>query len=861
MKLITLFVGNRLDHVIDFDSNESVRETYIVEHENGKTDLFAFYLSRNDGNEIIFQNNDGESTLHIKKISATSPNTDEINIKIVLSIDDTQMELSGLDIVGLKYSPQKSLGLVTLERKCQRPIKVMITFCLLMGGDRYHKALSLCVAKRKDISDVVLDFGSEASQMGVFKRNETQTLNGIRELFTEMKELLPVVAKTSSSALADRFVQEDNDGNFFRSVFFAKKSFSDADAGTPISILSGKKIAKNKVMEMLTTHQEAQNLVKNQGYIQIPNVKITQFGGVNLKLPRVGPQSESILRYNDGYFYRASINNFILNALLKANTPCISLYVLMPNVYSPLQVIKSLQWIRKDIGDMLMSNPQLNERVKAVELSAISESDASLLGVISAIEGNNNTSENVKPGKYIIIDAGKGTLDYSAIQYEKNEMSKIYCIYRSGFIGAGNALTYAYLFALLRDYMDQAVIDPTSENNLLSFIYENILGCTPRGKGKGGGELNKLLELMQAVENYKIAMGSGDREEDNEINPLEGKKKYKEWEDVEMPSVIDFIKKMVPSEENKYKPLSDNAKQYVTQTICQIVDQVCNNLSILTPMGYGKADGVIFAGRGFALQEFKQTMKERLEERGIVDVNKELTYQNAYIGSNTFLKSFCLYIRTAITEGIYNSHMITVPVVLRDKSLLFPNRESHKELWDRLQEIFSGLCSLISAQGGSLVNTREKTNQSPGSIRDNGMVHGFHLNVHNGDSLMIGGTKYPMRFTGNITVFFSSDTIYYRYTDAHQRMRVEDLVDDYVDLRNSPFLFGTLFPNVAVDDIDDIYLPYNPDAEKNENEVKKGGENTQQETAIEAPIETNISSPKNIRDSATNRAHELAGKV
>ena len=42
MKLITLFVGNRLDHVVNFDPEEQqVVETYIIKREE-TTDLFAF---------------------------------------------------------------------------------------------------------------------------------------------------------------------------------------------------------------------------------------------------------------------------------------------------------------------------------------------------------------------------------------------------------------------------------------------------------------------------------------------------------------------------------------------------------------------------------------------------------------------------------------------------------------------------------------------------------------------------------------------------------------------------------------------------------------------------------------------------
>ena len=123
-----------------------------------------------------------------------------------------------------------------------------------------------------------------------------------------------------------------------------------------------------------------------------------------------------------------------------------------------------------------------------------------------------------------------------------------------------------------------------------------------------------------------------------------------------MTTVTDFINKMIPQSTRTYKPLSDEAKQYVTNTINQIVDEVYASLSILKEMDFGKADGIIFAGRGFAHPEFKKAMKQKLEDNDIAD--KELTYMRNDVAINQ--KSVCLYIRTAIQEGHYNNHMTSV---------------------------------------------------------------------------------------------------------------------------------------------------------------------------------------------------------
>ena len=897
MKLITLFVGNRLDHVVNFDPEEQqVVETYIIKREE-ITDLFSFYhgigsdivfrkkKKQDNGNEIIFQNNDGNlNTIHIKKISAKKTGKDVINIDIELTSDEdtTDMELNGLDDAGLEFdTSDPAKWTMTLEAETKDIVIVNILFQLKLEKHTYQQELKLCVAKERDISDVVLDFGSEASQTGIFKRGFKQTESDIRELFTEMESMLslssaaPIVGSGATPvSLSDSYVQRDNDKHFFKSVFFARKQFNDEEAGTPIPELeaSTKHVKENNVMKMLTTQMDAQNLVKHQGFIQIPNVKITQFGGV--KQPKVGPNKEPILDYQDGYFYRASINRFILNALRNASTPCICLYVLMPNVYSQLSIIDHLRWIRKDVIDILKQNPVLADKIKAVELSAISERDASLLGAIRVIEDNPRRNEIVEPGKYIIIDAGKGTLDYSAIQYETEPEPKVYSIYRSGIICAGNSLTYAYLFALLRDYMNQAVNGKTSEEELQSFIFENVLGHTDAGVSKGGGDIANLSKLMLAVERYKILSSSEGRKVDAAINPLSSTAKHIKWKDVEMTTVTDFINKMIPQSTRTYKPLSNEAKQYVTNTINQIVDEVYASLSILKKMEFGKADGIIFAGRGFAHPEFKEAMKKKLENNDIAD--EELTYMRNDVAINQ--KSVCLYIRTAIQEGHYNNHMTSVPIVLRSTGHQNKSTEEKKDIFTTLQEklgfgskkVESQIAENVSKFFKVILDSREGSYHTPGSTKANGMVTGFTQTIVNGDSLMIGGTKYRIRTTGKVTIFYSGEKIYYRYTDEHGKTRVRELTEDGVNLQNSPFLFGTLFPCVDVDNMVDVRLPFDPDAERKRQEQEaevQHKKDKKKRLKEEKEMKNNAEEVDKQDDSddngglAANKALELANKV
>lgn len=884
MKLITLYVGNRLDHVINFDTIEdSVPETYIIE-KNDSTDLFAFYDSigynalkkeskQPDNNcAIVYQDKNGESALYIKsiiagerredEIEAGERREDEIDIDIEFSINYVdQISLNGLRNCGLVfYKETSSKPTMRLEMATTNPVMVNICFKLTTEFSIYEKKLQLCVATKENISDIVLDFGSEASQTGIFKRGEIQNISGIRKLFDEMKERLTVPQPNS-----DQYVQQDSNEHFFRSVFFANKNLNVNEI-TQIPELdeSGRYVNTEDVIKMLTTQIEAQDLVKNHEYIEIPNVKMTQFGGVDQ--PKI--DQKPILEYEDGFFYRISINHFILNALKNADSPCICLYILMPNVYSQLRVFKHLRWIREDIKEILNKNSSLSNRIKAVELSAISESDASLLGAIRVIEDDNENNISVEGGQYIIIDAGKGTIDFSVINY-KTSPKKLYSIYRSGIIGAGNALTYAYLFALMKEYMTNRVESIPGDEDLLSFVKENVLGCNEVGRARGGGDLAELLKLMQAVESYKKAVGTNGSQPDESIRPQTHNTRATNWTQVQIPALTDFIKNM-HTENSQYMPLSDDAKKYVTGTINQLVDNVCKSLSILKSLGYEDVKGVIFAGRAFALLDFKKAMIKKLKEKIIA--NKELTYMRN--GINIDQKSVCLYIRKAIKDGQYNNHMVSIPIVLRKES---SEGSPKRNNWlTRLQEKLGfGIKNAeksVWQEARNFIDCREPYN-TPGSTENNGMVSGFTLEVKTGDSLMIGGTKYSIpENSGEVTIFFSGDKIYCRYTDGANNKKVTELDEDGVDLRTSTFLFQTLFPNVGKDVT--IKLPFYQDAEQrgqeeenHNNNIKftdENNDNSEDDKAnadiIETAEEADDSNSYTVDESATIKARDLANK-
>ena len=860
MKLITLYVGERLDHVVQFDGVSPETETYIIERQD-HTQLFAFYHAlgqtasvrrygkKDTHGSIILQTDVEESHAYINEIKAERKSDSELAITVNLSLtpkDEIDLKTLEGNCLSFNCHSPNLWPLELLADDIQNTQMVNVKL-VLDAGKKYERELKLCVAPASNIYDIVLDFGSEASQMGVFRRDRELTEHGIHKLFDEMKEVLQqkgvveqqnveveqptnevehpegIVEQPPKEVEKHHYVQYDVDEHLYKSVFFAHKDLQWKTQDEPIHLASTNKDVKSlqldNELKMLTSYEEANALVKEQNYIQVPNVKITQFGGVSI--PELGQGSADDTIDAFAYIYRASINKFVYNALRNMQeNQCVNLYVLMPNVYSPVDVVEHLQQLRKDINATILKNDM---KVKAVELSALSESDASLLGAFEVIKKYQKKQPD--DGTYIIIDAGKGTLDFSALRFEwTNSGLQVHSIFRDGLIGAGNSLTYAYLYALTFDYFKALGISNLNDDILREFIFSNVLGGTQGGKERGGGDLAELLNLMKALENYKMSVS--DKKEDTLIDPLkDNKAKQSNHLEVRMEALTLFVQNMITN--NRYKPLSEQANQYVSKTIQQIVSKVCDKTKGLgrlkSTKDYKPANGVIFAGRAFCLQVFKDAMRRQLEEGGIVEPDSEQSYISESRDWKISQKNVCLYIRNL--SRVYNSRMSSMPWVEYYES----TDDKQQGKW--IQHIMRIIPKFFMKKNdgaqrsfniNDLINTRGSSFQTPGSIDENWLVTGCDLSVGPKDILVIGSTMYSGKYLqGDIQVFFTGGSKFkYRYL-KDGKYYTEELKNNGLNIDTSYFCFGTQFPNVKPSNVNEVTLPFNS-RDKNVTHGKKG---------------------------------------
>lgn len=268
-----------------------------------------------------------------------------------------------------------------------------------------------------DIYEVVLDFGSEASQMLINRENNPQN----SELFNKCAQHFYKIEN-----IADRTYdqQDDDDDELFRSIFFLpQQAHHQQDLNNAVI---AKPDEQDPLLDFITLRD---NNTKGQ---RLPNIKISYLSGeqpegVNLKMLHQG----IVMRF---------IHEAVMEVKERRNGhqgKCgIRLFLLVPNVMGQEQLSDFILDIRKytDSPEFRRLLPE-GMRDVVFDIHSYSESDASF---VSWLGSNDN---RVESGNYLIIDVGKGTTDFSIIKVE--DANNAVSIYRSGFVGAGNALTYA----------------------------------------------------------------------------------------------------------------------------------------------------------------------------------------------------------------------------------------------------------------------------------------------------------------------------------------------------------------------------------------------------------------------------------
>jgi len=823
MKLLTVTINDNMIETLDFERKD-FSNSFILPS-NTQVKLLTIPMENSDGKKsekgVFVQNTDGKKCFFPSKLEVTNVNCDEKNL-----IDQYKVEimLNSKGCNGKALSDETGScplfafyeGVLTYNNIHPEHVSnIEVLVKIQEGSISYSACRTIFLSPAKQVDDVILDFGSEATQLSISNRG---AINNVKNLVPLFKMMWNELGKNNKIEDTEICMQRDaTDVNLYRSRFFVKKKID-------LSVLQNTKASsdpkKNDLIKLLTLSKEGESLKEN--YIPLPNTKIASFGGVSIDTVDIETDQDetielAITNVDNNFFYRSSINAFLrkaVNEISKKNKlekeslnkiRLVSFHILMPNVYDYCKIHEMLEILKKDLLDIIKD---VNSDIIGFDLTAVSESDASLLGNVAL-----SKPEEFPAGRYLILDAGRGTLDFSIVKHDnETELLPFQNLYRDGIIGAGNALTYAMLLVILEGIVssESAGIDHTKE--IQEYIFSNILGLDETGKKNGGGDSAKLVELMELVDKYKIMYS--DFLSNNTPYSTQGLTISNSFKELRLEGLVKKIRDIV--ENGTY---IEDSEKYLERSMRQLVDAVIGRLNdrFAKDGDTNKPNFVVFAGRGFMFKPFKEMMEKSLT-KCFPDIEKKHFSANE---NNVSDKNVCLVIANYLKDGDYDTRLLGRPYMLHSKGFEKRNmkREDNKEknkdsLRSKIKRLFSGISNAVGDNSESFddiveVSINKKGLKGYRAHEDMELVD-FNKGVclradYKNDQILIGNIRHKLpssiKLRRDFDLFFANGLIWVRPDDG-----IAVQLDRGIDFGGNR-IFESLFPYVNVTHSEKVAIP------------------------------------------------------
>lgn len=470
---------------------------------------------------------------------------------------------------------------------------VYSVFNIVVKYKNYTGKIRVHSVPSKDLYDVVLDFGSEASQM-LIRHNADGAGANPHQLFSYMLRHYWKAVVGGSRRVYD---QQDDNQELFRSVFFKRENAS---------------MDNHFELQEPNDHDSFVNFItrrnRNSGE-RIPNVKISfltgqQIEGADRNRLHVG----IIMRFLHEALKRIGEMQKEAMRGVEVNT-AIRFTILLPNVMLQSNVSSLIQKLHE-----LANIPEFLNKfsdcitVPYIQVACCSESDASFLERMNVI--------GLEPGDICLtIDIGKGTTDFSITK--KIDANKATSLFRSGFVGAGNAISYA----IFDNCIEQMVGKSRKKD-----VIKRVLDAEPA----------LLFDLDNIIEDIKHNWGK-------ESSPKSPLAEISPTASVEV--VLDKIRMA--------KGISDS-----TGSITKMAEEITEN--ILKRLPDVIINKIVISGRAFRFKELRKVLIRKLAEkfRGVNCVYNDKS-----------AKSGCLLGASSTIKLSLSSSMVGMPFI-RDASEL-----------------------------------------------------------------------------------------------------------------------------------------------------------------------------------------------
>ena len=334
-------------------------------------------------------------------------------------------------------------------------------------SESYSGEFQFTIVRSKECQRVVIDFGSEASQVG-YKNCGPQSAVVSYDILENIISQLNMTDKTKNWKREDFLNHEAGQNMLYRSFYAVKKTITREERKTfPFNFTNN---AADDEIRLFITRQEvaATEITFRDDYEIIPNLKL----GIEKSLQL------SMGNYTEDYSIRSHKKELVSAVLLRLLRLMIStkpsfqqggiiVTLLVPNIYTQHDVFEMLNELRNQTSNLLFSLGIADDTLY-IEYETISESDAAFMGY----QQTHADEVNLSNGEIaLVIDCGKGTTDISMVLADDNENYSSF--FRTGFAGAGNVLLYGFT----EDFLTLALraIPGSNDISVKDFIIRHIL--------------------------------------------------------------------------------------------------------------------------------------------------------------------------------------------------------------------------------------------------------------------------------------------------------------------------------------------------------------------------------------------------
>lgn len=446
------YIVNGNYKVAQLSATTSPKPCYIIEKQQGNNEvkLFSFEPSRfafnpaqgfgaKGENDYTFVAHSDGSSVDIDAANHTA------NITVALKMLPIRRDNNGRIIPTVQnFTPKDGLSVrgcdvfYDFQAINQQFSDILVINVRLSGlsepTQNIYYDFSVNVAPRSKTYDIVIDFGSEASQIWINRRdNETANGGNMMSLFENIKEMSPYKDEDNNKI----YQFDASNQNLYRSLFFVRNAIGSTNI-------------QQSDMTFINLEENLVDILKDN--VALPNMKLMDHS--NVPLPKFKIRGHSVNIYQHANKIRAEILKFFFKTALRViddtngSPVACKITFLVPNTYKQDTLSNVHTQLIEDLRELREDREQPFTNIKGdIEVATFSESDASFFGWYRASDYALNDAQS----RVLIIDVGKGTTDFSVLRISSSQgQVTVERMARSGFVGAGNVMTFALLASIIR---------------------------------------------------------------------------------------------------------------------------------------------------------------------------------------------------------------------------------------------------------------------------------------------------------------------------------------------------------------------------------------------------------------------------